>query len=146
MFCTKCGAFISENDTVCPICKSMIIQVHEAKESNENSQTSETNNQSNGWEQYQNAQEQMKIFGFNKYLIWSIITCLCCIPLGIINILLLEFMIKPYLKEGKFDKARKLKPWLVILIVLGFVGSFVINIAPVIITTILTVGSFASIA
>ena len=54
-----------------------------------------------------------------------------------INILLLEFYLKPLIKEGNIDKARKMKPLLVALIVLGFVGALLINILPMIIAVII---------
>lgn len=124
MICTKCGASINDTDTVCPNCNSMIMQVHEV---NENI------NQNNEWDKYNLDKEQMSLFNFNSYLIWSIVTCLCCVPLGLVNILLLEFYIKPLIKEGNVDKASKMKPLLILLIILGFVGSLLINFFPILI-------------
>lgn len=119
MFCTKCGASISDTDTVCPACNSMIMQVHDA---------GENNNQANEWEKYQIEKEQLKSFGFNKYLAWSVATCLCCIPFGIINVVLLHSKIKPLIKEGNIEKANKLKPLMVVLIIVGFLLGIVSNI------------------
>ena len=120
MFCKKCGAGISDTDTVCPSCNSMIMQVHAAAE--------KTTNQENEWEKYQIEKEQLRSFGFNKYLAWSVATCLCCVPFGIINIILLHSKVKPLLKEDRFEEANKLKGVMTALIASGLILSFIYNL------------------
>jgi len=120
MFCTKCGASINDTDTVCPSCNSMIMQIYDASE--------KQNSQENKWEKYQQEKDQLKAFGFNKFLAWSVATCLCCVPFGLINIILLHYNVKPLLKEGKTEEANKLKGLMIALIVSGFILSFIYNV------------------
>lgn len=123
MFCTKCGATIKETDIVCPSCSNMIMEVHDINEDT---------NQNNELDKYNTDKEQMNLFGFNKLLVWSVVTCFCFMPIGLISLLLLEFMIKPYIKNGKIEKARKVKTWLIVLNVLGILGGLAIIIPGII--------------
>lgn len=130
MFCTKCGAKINDTDTVCPICNSMIMEVYDAGEGR--------NNQENEWEKYQADKEQLKEFGFNKFLAWSVATCLCCIPFGIINIVLLEYKVKQLIKDGNIEKANKIKPLMIGLIIVGLILGIVSNIISILIDLLIS--------
>ena len=130
MFCTKCGASINDTDTVCPSCNSMIMEIHDVGE--------EQNTQESAWEKYQNEKEQIKSFGFNKYLAWSVATSLCCVPFGLINIVLLEFKVKQLIKDGSIEKANKMKPLMIGLIIAGFLLGIVSNLISILLDLIVS--------
>jgi len=112
MFCKNCGSLLDDGTEICPNCNTI------DSDSNNNFETA------NKYEEFQENEERLKDFNFNKYLVYSILEFFCCFQvIGVISLVLLFVKVKPSIEQKRFEEAEKYKNIVKILLIVGlFVG------------------------
>ena len=126
MECPNCGFDLKQGEKVCPICQT-------------NSQVIIENN--NKYEEYKENEELKQKYGFNKWLILSILEICCCNQIfGLVAIILLFLKLKTSIEQRNFEEANKWEHNIKIILIIGIcfgillgVFQLVINLVPMII-------------
>lgn len=118
MNCTNCGAQIPGNSTYCPSCGAQ-----GAPDTNPYAPPS-----GGGRGNYGGPQQSVP-----DYLIWSIITTLCCcLPLGIVAIVM-SVQSKSEEKAGNYDSAVSKSKTAFYCNLIGMIGGFIISVVWIVI-------------
>lgn len=142
-FCGKCGSQISEENVFCPKCGALLEQGESSAsaDARQPSQQSGYNSpynqqpiqQSNTYQQYNQQSNQYGGYNAGPYqapppvdntgiLVWSILTTLfCCLPLGIVGIVLSSQAKSAVTPEEAQNKLKNAKLMCIIGDVLGFI-------------------------
>jgi len=107
MFCSNCGNELKETEKICPICQTNNDVVVESVVNDK-------------YEEYKETEKINEKYGFNKFLIFSILEFFCCAQIfGLAAIIFLFFKLKPAIADRNFEEADKWKRVIKIILIVG---------------------------
>ncbi|MBE6147056.1 MAG: zinc-ribbon domain-containing protein [Firmicutes bacterium] len=115
MYCKECGAYIKDqNHRFCEYCGTKI-----ERESVNKIIEQSTNKHENTKE----LDKKSQVF----LILGIILSVCCCMPFGVAVILINELKYKPQLSQNDLISADKTKTLMIVLLIIGFIGGFLIS-------------------